>query len=423
MKYPKTIRVTKSILVKGSALILALAAAGCGSDTPMDPIDQGPITTPGTIAPAVLAIGGRGSVPERFTAELWVQGNFAYTSTWGTRTVGGVQSRGNAIKIWNVSAAAPVLLDSVIVADAVTLGDIQVTSDGRYLVVATEFAPGSIVIYDLQDPVKPRLLSRFTNDNTNPGVHTAEVQTVNGRVYVFLSVDPRASPARLVIVDMTDASAPREVFNRVMGSPFVHDVFVRDGILMTALWNTGIAIFDIGGGNRGGSPSNPVQIGTVRTVGGKAHNIHWFHDPVTGSKRYAFVGEEGPARIGSTSTGDIHVVDVSDMTNPREVAFFNAPGAGTHNFSADEARGLLYAAYYNGGVRVLNARGDLSACTTAQKSADGRCDLGKMGREVGRGLLNAGMPVYIWGVHFTGGQLYASDMLNGLWKLAPVPAS
>lgn len=414
---------TTNIMTKRAILIAAMALVACSKgDNPVDP-DPGPITIPGTLDPVVLSVGGRGPVPERFTAEVWVQGNTAYTSTWGTRSAGGVQVRGNAIKIWNVAGIVPVLLDSVIVADAVTLGDIQITSDGKYLVVATEFAPGSIVIYDVQDPVKPRLVSRFNNANTQPGVHTAEVQTVNGRVYAFLSVDPGSAPSKLVIVDITDPANPREVFMRAIGSPFIHDVFVRDGILMTALWNDGITIFDIGGGGRGGSPSDPVQLGTVRTVGGKAHNINWFHDPVSGSKRYAFVGEEGPAAIGSTSTGDIHVVDVSDMSNPREVAFFNVPGAGTHNFSADEPAGILYAAFYNGGVRALNVRGDLSTCTAAQKSADNRCDLGKMNREAGRGLLNAGMPVYVWGVQYTGGRLYASDMLNGLWRLSPVPSS
>jgi hypothetical protein len=27
---------------------------------------------------------------------------------------------------------------------------------------------------------------------------------------------------------------------------------------------------------------------------------------------------------------------------------------------------------------------------------------------------------YVWGVQFTGDAVYASDMPNGLWKLAPV---
>ncbi|MFL5478934.1 MAG: hypothetical protein ACJ79X_07950, partial [Gemmatimonadaceae bacterium] len=76
--------------------------------------------------------------------------------------------------------------------------------------------------------------------------------------------------------------------------------------------------------------------------------------------------------------------------------------------------------YYNGGVRALDISGDLSTCDAASKSSDGRCDLGKMGREVASGPNGAGS-VYIWGVQLAGGFVYASDMLNGIWKLATVP--
>ena len=398
----------------GSALLcLLLGVAACSDGGPVDP-DPGKGT--GQIStPSVLPVLGQGGVLERFTSELSVHNGWAYTGTWGQRGPGGVS--GNALKIWNVSGNTPVLADSVIVAGATTLGDVQVSDDGKLLVVSTEYSPGSIVIYDLGNPAKPREISRFSSTSTAPGVHTAEVARVNGRLYAFLSVDP--SPAQLVVVDLGDPANPREVLARPMGNPFIHDVFVRDGLLFTALWNGGMTIWDIGGGGRGGSPSNPVQISNIRTVGGKVHNIWWFHDPTNGSKRYAFVGEEGPGSgaFGSSSSGDIHVVDVSDLANPREIAFFNAPGAGTHNFAVDEANGFLYAAYYNGGVRVLDIRGDLGTCDAAAKAADGRCNLQLMGREVARGLLDRNMPVFIWGVQQVGNHLYASDMLNGLWKL------
>jgi hypothetical protein len=205
-----------------------------------------------------------------------------------------------------------------------------------------------------------------------------------------------------------------------MGSPYVHDVFVRDGILITALWNQGITIWDIGGGGHGGSVANPVQLGTLATVGGKAHNVWWFHNAANGEKRYAFVGEEGHGAIGSSSSGDIHVVDVSNFAVPREVAFYHVDGAGTHNFSMDEARGILYAAYYNGGVRAINVTGDLASCNDASRSTDGRCDLVKMGRELGTGATNAG-PVYVWGVQLVGTHVFASDMLNGIWELNALP--
>lgn len=397
----------------------AFGTASCGGDAtdPNDPV------LPDT--PFTLSVQGNGPVSDRFTAELWVSGAYAYTTTWGTRTNGSASQRGNEINIWSLMGAVPVLVDSVIVSDATTIGDVQVTSDGKYMVVATELAPGSIVIYDLANPRKPVQIARFQNADTDPGVHTAEIQPVNGKLYGFLSIDPRSStstPAKLVIVDLSNPASPTQVFARVMGTPFVHDVYVRDGIMMTALWNDGLTIWDIGGGGKNGSPSNPVQMGTVKTVGGKAHNITWFHDAVTHSTKYAYVGEEGPGTIGSASVGDVHVIDVSNLSSPKEVGVFSVPGAGVHNFSADEQRGILYLAYYNGGVRAISTRGDFNNCTAEQKSSDGRCDLGKMKHELAHGLLETGGQIYVWGVQFVNGSVYASDMLNGLWRMSPVPA-
>jgi hypothetical protein len=387
--------------------VLAAVLAACGGGDP-----AGPGPDPDPITPATLAVVGQGRVTDRFTAEVWVRGGFAYTSTWGTRGV----NPGDTFHVWDVTADTPRAVRSVSIPGVSTTGDIQLSDDGRLLVVATERTGGSIAIYDASDPANPTLITRYTTPNTDPGVHTAEVARVNGTLYAFLSIDPGvSSPARLVIVDLSNPAAPREVFARTMGNPFVHDVFVRDGVLFTALWNDGLAIWDIGGAGRGGSPSNPVQVGVVRTAGGEVHNAYWMHD--AGGKRYAFVGQEGPGQVGGSSSGDVHVVDVSDLTKPVEVAFFNVPGAGTHNFSVDEGRGVLYAAYYNGGVRAIDVRGDLGTCTAAQKSADGRCNLGLMGRELARGLTSG---AYVWGVHYADGYVYASDMLAGLVKLRAV---
>ena len=398
--------------VRLSLLPLAALIAACGSDsaTGVKPFS----------GPALSTIG-RGPMNARYMAEVWTRGNVAYTSTWGQRGT----ILGNAVHIWNIGGAAPVLVDSLLIENATTLGDIQVSDDGKLLVVATERANGSIVLYDLANPLKPVRRTRYQTPNTSNGVHTAEVARVNGTLYAFLSIDTPV--AHLVIVDLSDPSNPREVFVQNMGSPFVHDVFVRDGLLFTALWNDGVTIWDIGGGGKGGTPASPVQIGNVRTnawspaVGGsEAHNVWWFQDAAggTNAKRFMFVGEEAPGNgsLLNSSNGDIHVVDISTMSAPREVAFYHVDNAGTHNFSVDEQRGILYAAYYNAGVRALDIRGDLSSCTADQKSSDGRCDLKKMGRELAAGLQNAGT-VFVWGVHFDGNFVYASDMLNGLWKL------
>ncbi len=294
-----------------------------------------------------------------------------------------------------------------------TTGDVQVSDDGTLLVVATEPA-GYLVIYSLADPAHPTLVTRCTAPNVANGVHTAQLSRVGGRLYAFCSIDPRGGArARLTIVDLSTPASPRETWSREMGNPYVHDVYVRDGYLLTALWNDGMTVWDIGA--RRGSPSAPDSVGNVRTATGQMHNILWQRDATTGS-RFAFLGEEGPGAIGSTSLGDVHVVDMSDLSRPREVAYYTIPGAGVHNFSVDETNGILYAAYYNAGVAALDVRGDLAACTAAQQGTLGRCDLARMGRELGRGL-TAG--AYVWGVEFANNVLYASDMLGGLWTLTP----
>ncbi|MCC6316502.1 MAG: hypothetical protein IT361_02335 [Gemmatimonadaceae bacterium] len=400
--------------------VVLLAALACGGDqrddgSPTAPPAQNPPPTP-----TRLTVAGRGVVDNRYTSELWVHGNYGYTATWGSRVSSGASAAGNTIHVWDVRAAVPVLLDSVRVANATTVGDVQVSSDGRYLVAPTEQSPGSIVVYDLADPVRPRLVSTFTSPKITRGVHTCEIQTINGRLTAFLSVNPGTNhPARLMIVDLGDPAAPTEVFTLDITSSFVHDVFVRDGLLFSAQWNNGLVIHDIGGGGRSGTLAAPVELGRLRTNGGKVHNIWWFHDPSSGRKTYAFVGEEGPASLFTASSGDIHVVDISSPAAPREVAFYTVPGAGTHNFALDEANGFLYAAYYNGGVQVLDVRGDLATCTAAQKAADGRCNLGLMGRTKSIGLLDQGIPVFVWGVHLANRSLFASDMINGFWRLAP----
>jgi hypothetical protein len=398
--------------VAAAALAAMVACGSDGTGPGVVAIDTGPCPQP--TAPGAL---GLGCVAERFTGELNVRGSWAYTTTWGRR--GTVV--GNAVKVWNVAGARPLLVDTLRLEGATTTGDVQVSDDGRLLVVATERTGGSLAIYGLDDPAHPALITRYTTENTLAGVHTAQVDRVNGRLYAFLSIDPQgAQPSKLVIVDLSDPAHPAEASVLTIGRPFVHDVFVRDGLLFTAEWNDGLGIWDIGGGGRGGSPAGPVRMAQAAVTGGAVHNVWWLHD-AAGGKRWIVTGEEQPGVIGSASAGDVHVLDAADLLHPREVAFFHVEGAGTHNFSVNEATGTLYAAYYNAGVRALDLRGDLSACAADQKAADGRCDLARMGRLLGRALDQGDLPqpVYVWGVQYTDGRLFASDMQNGLVRLDP----
>lgn len=193
----------------------------------------------------------------------------------------------------------------------------------------------------------------------------------------------------------------------------IHDQFFRDGLVFVSAWNSGLKIYDVGNGISAGTVRAPALVSTIVTAangiagGAQVHNAWWFWNPTTNQKRYLFVGQEGPGSVGSSSSGDIHVVDVTNLRQPVEVAFFhmqnvNGSPAGTHNFWMDEAAQVLYAAYYNGGVVALDVSGTLTGDLAA--------------REIAR-IRPGGNSTYTWGVMVHGGSIYASDMLSGFYQL------
>ena len=191
-----------------------------------------------------------------------------------------------------------------------------------------------------------------------------------------------------------------------------HDTFVRDGMAFHCAWNTGVLILDVGNGMAGGTPSHPVEISRLITSdngvpgGAAVHNAWWFHNPVTNEKRYLFIGQEGIGVSGSNSSGDIHIVDVSNLNNPVEVGFYTMPGAGAHNFWMDEANQVLYAAFYNGGVVALDVSGTLSGNIAS--------------REIARLQPGGSGNTSTWGVQLYNGSLYASDIISGFYQLKHV---
>ena len=183
----------------------------------------------------------------------------------------------------------------------------------------------------------------------------------------------------------------------------LHDTFVRDGLAFLCVWDEGVYIYDVGNGMLGGTTDAPRKVSQIATANGNAHNAWWYHAP-GGSKRYLFVGEEGPGAVGSASSGDIHVVDVTNLAAPVEVGSYHLAGAGTHNFWVDEVNQVLYAAYYNGGVVAIDVSGTLPADLSTRELA--RIQPGGAGN------------TYVWGVmQYQGGDVYASDMLSGFWRL------
>jgi hypothetical protein len=365
-------------------------------------------TATATLASGFAVVAGGNNVSERYSSDLWVHGHYAYTGTWGSR--GG--RVGNVLNVWSLgSSGNPTFVRSVAVPSIGTVSDVQVSDDGQILVLSGERGTnGGIYLYQLTDPSNPSPISSALVGAA--GVHTVTLTEIGGRQYAFAARNPGALDPALLIYDITDPATPRLVATE----PYperdygIHDTFVRDGIAFAFVWNSpGVVIYDVGQGIAGGTPENPVELSRVITSangssgGPSVHNGWWFHNPVSGEHRYLFVGQEGPSIIGSSSSGDIHVVDVSDLSHPTEVAFYHMNGAGTHNFWMDEARQILYAAYYNGGVIALDVSGTLNGNLSNRLLSQVR----------------PGGPrnTFTWGVQLANGYLYAVDMLSGLWQL------
>jgi hypothetical protein len=380
---------------------VALATACGGSDGG----SGGPVGPPPGGEFSLRAVAGGDNVPDRYSSDLWISGSHAYTGTWGHGTRNG--NIGNLLYIWSLDGAgAPTRVGSVSVPDINTVSDVEVSVDGAVLLFSGEGGPnGGIYLYDLADPVHPAFLDSAL---ANGGVHTATFGEIGGKRYVFAARNP-PQPA-LLIYDVSDPSAITPAATVPIPAFYgIHDTYVRDGLAFVFAWNTGVIIYDVGNGMAGGTPAAPAEVSRIVTgdaglkAGPSAHNGWWFHNPVTHEARYLFVGQEGPGILGSGSSGDIHVVDVSNLRQPVEVASFHLEGAGTHNFWMDEANQILYAAYYNGGVVALDVSGTLTGDLSDRLLAQIRP--GGAGN------------TYTWGVQLVDGSLYASDMLSGLWQL------
>jgi hypothetical protein len=366
-----------------------------------------------------------GRVPLRFrSAEFWLHpnGRHGYLSTIGDRVY--------AIDLSN--PAAPAITDSVVV-DARTINDVMTTEDGKYGVLTREGAStrkNGIVVLSFEDPAHPKPIAEFTETVTG-GVHSTFIY----RGYVYLTDDATGS---LRVIDIRDPYKPRQVA-RWQTRPdeagnFLHDVDVKDGLAYLSYWNEGLVILDVGKGIKGGSPEDPKLVTQfkydlnslyreVEAVGGPGF-IRGTHTAWRAGK-YVFVGDEvfsatprsteGGGVVGlGRAYGRLHVVDVSDLERPREVAYYEPRDGGSHNVWV--AGDTLYMGDYQGGLRVLDISGEL------------RGDLLRQGREIAHVVTGDSTGVVpnapnAWGAIYRNGLVYVPDINSGLWIVKVEPKS
>ena len=81
------------------ALVALSSVAACGGS---DDDGKRPTEPPPTDFNLHTVAGGN-NVPDRFSSDLWVQGRYAYTGTWGHDPRNG--NIGNLVYIWSLDAA------------------------------------------------------------------------------------------------------------------------------------------------------------------------------------------------------------------------------------------------------------------------------------------------------------------------------
>ncbi|MEM9720218.1 MAG: hypothetical protein AAGA10_13250 [Bacteroidota bacterium] len=348
---------------------------------------------------------GRGSVTNVHTSDLWVwEGvdgrDYAVTGTWG--------ADGEAY-FWDVTDPASIQIIDTFKVDARTVNDVKVSEDGTVCIISREGASNrknGIVILDVTDPTNVTQHAVFDEGLTG-GVHNLFIY--QDHVYAL------SNGERYDIINIEDPKKPEKVGTFELDTPghSIHDVWIEDGIAYSSNWSNGVQMVDVGNGMRGGSPSNPVKISSYAYPSGWNHAAFPFKSPST-DKFYVIGGDEAFPRginINDNPTypaGYLHVIDFSDLDNPKEVAHYEVPDAGSHNFWIEGE--TLYVANYNGGLRIVDISGDLMG------------DIFKQGREIawfkptdpkGR-VPNAPMT---WGPQPHKGHIFFSDWNSGIWAV------
>jgi hypothetical protein len=362
-----------------------------------------------------LEVVGRVPLKDTLAAEQWIFGNYAYVSTISDK-----------LFVYDITDPKNPKLTDTLKVDAHIINDVSLTSDGKIGVITREGAStrkNGIIFLDTSDLAHPKILSEYTATVTG-GVHSAYIY----QHYVFLTDDATGS---MRVIDFADVKAPKEVArwqveNQVatttkteegeqVGGRYLHDIQVKDGLAYLAYWRDGLIILDVGAGIKGGSPEKPQLVSNYRFNYYDLYGNGWLAGAhaVYRYKNYVFVGDEVFPEIFDIQSkeripvrGIVHVIDVSNIEQPRKVAEYEVPEAGAHNIWVEDD--ILYMGYYTGGARVLDVSGEL------------RGDLYRQGREIGRlwtGALDgyrANLPL-TWGAQPANGMVYFIDINSGLW--------
>ncbi len=367
-----------------------------------------------------ITVTGRGIVNTTATSDLWPWTgkdgrDYCIVGTWG--------GDGYAI-IFDITDMNNIVKTDSIKVDARTINDVTISPDGRYGVMTREGASNrvnGVVILDLATPAHPKVAATFDEDLTG-GVHNAFA--TNDYLYAI------SGGQKYVIIDVKDIYKPKKVGEYKHPNARIHDLWVRDGIAYSAQGGAGTVIVDVGNGKWGGTPENPKLINVFQINSG--HEIYPYVQKSTG-KTYLFIGDEEMSRQGrvwegtnyrstlgtaggvaQTSGGYTHIVDATDPMNMKKVGRYHLEDYGSHDIIVEDD--VLYQAYYDGGLRVVDVSGELLGNLAEQRREIAVFKpYDPQGHTANAPFVMNAMP---WK-----GQVLFTDFNSGLWamKLEPKP--
>ena len=349
-----------------------------------------------------ITLKAHGTVPPEAgaTTDLWVfEGtdgrDYAYTGTMDAATM----------YAWDVTDPTnPVITDSVKV-DGRRQNDVKINADATLAIITSEGASNrrnGFTILDISDAAHPTITTHFTEGLTG-GVHNVWIE---GDIVYAVHNGTNA----VHIVDISDPANPVNVGRWQVDNPArsLHDIMVLDGLAYLSYWDDGLVVLDVGAGIKGGTPIEPQFVSQYkyRTRHGAEYYGNTHH--AIRYRNYVFLGDEifGCSECVNGPRGHVHVVDVTDIEKPLEVATYWVPEAGVHNLWAEDDK--LYVAYYQGGLRVVDISGEL------------RGDLYRQGREIGWYMTEDAEghnpnKTDAWGPQPYKGNIFVSDFSSGLW--------
>ena len=309
-----------------------------------------------------FTVMSRGSITNTHTSDLWPWTgkdgrDYCIVGTWG--------GDGYAI-IFDITNLSNIIKTDSIRVDARTINDVMVSPDGRYAAVAREGASNrvnGVVILDLANPAHPKIASSFDQELTG-GVHN--MFATNDHLFAI------SGGSKYVIIDVKDIYKPKYVSEYRHPNARIHDLWVHDGIAYSAQGGAGAVVVDVGNGKYGGTIEKPKLI-TVFPIN-SGHEIFPYFQKSTG-KVYLFLGDEemrtGRVWEGSnwintmyekgsapqTTGGYVHIIDFTDPLHPRKVGRYHLEDYGAHDIIVEND--VLYQAYYDGGVRIVDVSGEL----------------------------------------------------------------